>query len=202
MAQVDYSIDPKKVSLKGDKAVLDDISSIVLDTISLQDLNPSQSLRYEIPIPKDTELVGERKEATVTIVVKGVSERRVSTTNFTCSNVPEGYEASVVTESLSVMLRGLSEEINALDGSDLLINADLSRLTGEGSFTVPASVQINGYNNVGVKGNYQVIVNVSSVQQPETELDPASNDGTRSLPEAQSAEPTKEVNTQEQAANA
>ena len=210
MAQVDYSIEPKKVVLKGDKAVLDAISSIVLDTIYLQDLKPSQSLRYEIPIPKDTELVGEKKEATVTIVVEGVSERRVSTTNFVCNNVPEGYEASVVTESLSVTLRGLSEEINALDGSNLQISADLSRITGEGSFTVPASVKIDGYSNVGVKGNYQVIVNVSPVQQAEPDPDPDPtpdpnpdpNGGARSLPEAQSEEPTDEVNTQEQAENA
>ena len=204
MAQVDYSIDPKKVILKGDKAVLDDISSIVLDTIYLQDLKPSQSLHYEIPIPKDTELVGEKKEATVTIVVEGVSERRVSTTNFTCNNIPEGYEASVVTESLSVTLRGLSEEIDALDGSNLQIGADLSRITGEGSFTVPASVKIDGYSNVGVKGNYQVIVNVSLAQQtqPDPTPDPDPGDAARIVPQAQSEEPTDEVITQEQVENA
>lgn len=206
MAQVDYSIDPKKVVLKGDKAVLDGISSIVLDTIYLQDLKPSQSLHYEIPIPKDTELVGEKKEATVTIVVEGVSERRVSTTNFTCNNIPEGYEASVVTESLSVTLRGLSEEIDALDGSNLQIGADLSHITGEGSFTVPASVKIDGYSNVGVKGNYQVIVNVSLAQQtqPDPMPDPDPGSEARIMPEPQAAaeEPTDVVNTQEQAENA
>lgn len=206
MAQVDYSIDPKKVVLKGDKAVLDGISSIVLDTIYLQDLKPSQSLHYEIPIPKDTELVGEKKEATVTIVVEGVSERRVSTTNFTCNNIPEGYEASVVTESLSVTLRGLSEEIDALDGSNLQIGADLSRITGEGSFTVPASVKIDGYSNVGVKGNYQVIVNVSLAQQtqPDPTPDPDPGSEARIMPEPQATadEPTDVVNTHEQAENA
>ena len=142
----------------------------------------------------------------VTIVVEGVSERRVSTANFTCNNVPEGYEASVVTESLSVTLRGLSEEIDALDGSNLQISADLSRITGEGSFTVPASVKIDGYSNVGVKGNYQVIVNVSPVQQaePDPDPDPTPNpgDAARIVPQAQSEEPTDEVNTQEQAENA
>ena len=208
MAQVDYSIDPKKVILKGDKAVLDGISSIVLDTIYLQDLKPSQSLHYEIPIPKDTELVGEKKEATVTILVEGVSERRVSTTNFTCTNIPEGYEASVVTESLSVTLRGLSEEIDALDGSNLQIGADLSRITGEGSFTVPASVKIDGYSNVGVKGNYQVIVNVSLAQQtqpdptPDPNPDPGSEARIMPEPQATAEEPTDIVNTHEQAENA
>ena len=101
---------------------------------------------------------------TVTITVNGVSEQRVTTSAFACTNVPEGHEAVVVTESLSVLLRGLTEELNALTGEDLQITADLSGITGSGSFTVPVSVRINGYSNVGVKGSYQVIVNVTQSQ--------------------------------------
>ena len=164
MAQVTYSLDHDSVRLKGDAAVLDDIDSIVLDTIYLQDLKEYQTLNYTISVPADTQIVDDFTAVTVTITVNGVSERRVTTSAFACTNVPEGHEAVVVTESLSVLLRGLTEELNALTGEHLQITADLSGITGSGSFTVPVSVRINGYSNVGVKGSYQVIVNVTQSQ--------------------------------------
>lgn len=203
MAQVDYSIDPKKVRLKGDKAALEHISSIVLDTIYLQDLQDYQTLKYKIPVPEDTQLVGDTEEVTVTIVVEGVSERRITSSNFTCTNVPEGFEAAVVTEQLAVTLRGLSASVDALTGGDLQITADLSGITGEGSFTVPVSIRIEGHSDVGVKGSYQVIVNVVVAQPepdpgPDPEVDPAAM--TRELPvdDASSEEPET---TQEQVDN-
>ena len=166
LQQVEYSMEPSVVRLKGDQAILDSIDSIVLDTIYLQDLEESQTLRYRISVPDGAEVVGDVTEVTVTIAVRGVSERRVTTTNFACTNVPQGFTASVSTESLSVTLRGLTEQIDALTGEDLLITADLSGITEAGSYTVPVNIQMNGYQNVGVKGSYQVIVTVEPAVDP------------------------------------
>lgn len=176
LQQVEYTIDPSVVRLKGDQAILNSIDSIVLDTIYLQDLEETQTLRYRISVPDGTEVVGEITEITVTVTVRGVSERRVTTANFVCSNVPQGFNVAVTTESLSVTLRGLTEEIDALTGEDLLITADLSSITEAGTYTVPVGIQVNGYQNVGIKGSYQVIVAV------EPAVDPAPQ--ARILPEA------------------
>lgn len=163
--QVSYSFTKDAVLLKGDKAVLDTVESIVLDTIYLQDLENYQSLSYEIPIPEGTEIADGDESVVVTIVVDGVTERRVSSGNFETVNVPAGYIAELVTESLEISLRGLTAEVNALTGENLLITADLSGVKEAGSFTVPATVRVNGYSNVGVKGSYQVIVNVAAAAQ-------------------------------------
>ena len=166
LQQVEYTIDPSVVRLKGDQTILDSIDNIVLDTIYLQDLEESQTLRYPISVPEGAEVVGDVTEITVTVTVRGVSERRVTTANFVCTNVPQGFNAAVTTESLSVTLRGLTEEIDALTGEDLLITADLSSITEAGTYTVPVSIQINGYQNVGIKGSYQVIVSVEPAVEP------------------------------------
>ena len=172
MAQVSYEFDPETVRLKGDKESLDAISDLLLDTIYLQDLDDYQTLTYEIPVPEGTELVGDKDEVTVTIVVSGVSERRVPSANFTCINVPAGYVAKVTTESLNITVRGLSGEVSALSGENLIITADLSHVTEAGSFTVPVSVKVDGYSNVGIKGSYQIIVSVEPEPAPEPEPEP------------------------------
>ncbi len=175
MDSVTYSYDPAVIRLKGDGALLDTIDEMVLGTVYLQDLEEYQTLTYEVSIPEGTELVSESNVITVTIVVEGVSERRVSSSNFATVNAPEGYTPSVVTESLSVLLRGLTAQVNAVTPEQVKITADLSEVKEAGSFTVPATVEIEGHQDVGVKGSYQVIVNVEPTPPAPAPNTPAEN---------------------------
>lgn len=163
--QIEYEIDPQQIRLKGDRDVLADIDSIVLDTIYLQDLQEYQEMSYTIPIPEGTELVSDKEKAKVTITLTGVSERKVTVSRFNVENLPEGYAAAFVTGSLEITLRGLSEEINAVTGSDLVITADLQGITGQGNHTVPVKIEVTGYENIGVKGSYQVVISVAPASQ-------------------------------------
>ncbi len=97
---------------------------------------------------------------TVTIVVTGVTERNVTVTAFNCENVPEGFSAVPVTESLNILLRGLESEMAQITAEDLRITVDLSGITEPGVHTVPVTVQVANYANVGVKGSYQIVVDV------------------------------------------
>ena len=99
--------------------------------------------------------------ATVTVVVRGVTERTLTVSRFTFENVPEGMTATAETESLNVRLRGLTAEVNALTAENVHIVADLSGLTGAGVHTVPVTIRIEGYENIGIKGSYQMVVDLS-----------------------------------------
>ena len=145
METVDYTISPATVKLVGEKARLDEIDSIVLDTLYVQDLEDSQSLTYTIPVPEDV------------TIADGVD----TVSRFTFENVPEGMTATAETESLNVRLRGLTAEVNALTAENVHIVADLSGLTGAGVHTVPVTIRIEGYENIGIKGSYQMVVDLS-----------------------------------------
>ena len=86
-----YTVSPDKVTLVGEKDVLDTIDAIVLDTLYLQDLQPSQSLTYSVTAPEGTTLAENVGPVTVTIVVTGVTERNVTVTAFNCENVPRAF---------------------------------------------------------------------------------------------------------------
>ncbi len=167
--QMTYSIDPSTVRLMGDKDVLTALDTIVLDTVYLQDLDAYQTLTYTIPLPEGTEIVGEDTTATVTIVVNNVSERRVAVNSVICENIPEGYEAVPATEKLDILLRGLTDELDALTAENLTVVADLKNVKEAGSYTVPVTVRVTGYENVGVKGSYQVVVNVAKTPEKDPE---------------------------------
>ena len=177
MAQVTYTLSQETVRLEGDDAILADIDNIVLDTIYLQDLEESQTIQYHISVPQGTQIVDGNAEVTVSITVTGVSERNILAGNFACRDVTAGLSATVATESLSVILRGLTEEIEALSGEDLLITANLSGITEPGTYTVPVSIKINGYQNVGVKGSYQAIINVEIADEESAETEDSKESG-------------------------
>ena len=169
METVDYTISPATVKLVGEKARLDEIDSIVLDTLYVQDLEDSQSLTYTIPVPEDVTIADGVDTATVTVVVRGVTERTLTVSRFTFENVPEGMTATAETESLNVRLRGLTAEVNALTAENVHIVADLSGLTGAGVHTVPVTIRIEGYENIGIKGSYQMVVDLKVASDTPTE---------------------------------
>ena len=176
--QIEYTIDPEEIRLKGDKDVLADIESIVLDTIYLQDLEDYQELTYAISVPEGAEMVSGGETVTVSITLTGVSERRVNVSTFAYENLAEGYTAAFETESLAISLRGLTEEIDAVTGSDLIVTADLQGITEAGSHTVPVKIEITGYDHIGIKGTYQLIVNIAPIPEepPEGRAVPAQTD--------------------------
>ena len=161
-----FRLETSQISVRGgnewvsEKDVLDTIDAIVLDTLYLQDLQPSQSLTYSVTAPEGTTLAENVGPVTVTIVVAGVTERNVTVTAFNCENVPEGFSAVPVTESLNILLRGLESEMAQITAEDLRITVDLSGITEPGVHTVPVTVQVANYANVGVKGSYQIVVDV------------------------------------------
>ncbi|MBE6940477.1 MAG: hypothetical protein E7457_06660 [Ruminococcaceae bacterium] len=162
LQQTEYTISPQKVTLRGEKATLADIDSIVLDTIYLQDLNATQDLVYNIPVPEGTELVEEIGNAIVSITMKGVSEVEMPVTQFNLQKVPEGYVAEMVTTSLTVQLRGLTTELDAMTEESLTGYLDLSAYSTAGEYTVPVQIKVNGFDNIGVKGSYQAVVRINA----------------------------------------
>ena len=46
---------------------------------------------------------------------------------------------------------------------------DLSGLTGAGVHTVPVTIRIEGYENIGIKGSYQMVVDLKVASDTPTE---------------------------------
>ena len=157
-----FSIDPKSVTLAGEKDVLDATQSIALDTVYLQDISESQTMYYEILAPEKTEIVGDNHSATVTFTVTGVTEKTVTVSHFQVERVPDGFTGICTTESIQVTIRGLAAEIEAVTEDNIIAVIDFSSLTAEGEYTLPVNIVVNGYKNISAKGTYQVNVKLES----------------------------------------
>lgn len=159
---VSVSIDPPTIMVSGSEADLENLDSISLGEIDLSDV--FGSLTQTMPIQLDSSLtnVSGITEAKVTVTIEGLTTKTLQVSNISYINEPAGYQADIVTKSCSVQIRGSEEAVNAVTASQLRIVADLADMElSTGSQTVPVKVYLDGSSDVGVVGDYNIVVSLT-----------------------------------------
>ena len=166
----DYSFDVPAVTLSGDANQIAALSEIVLGEINLAEIEGTQTFTYEIPIPNGLTNLSGVTETTLTITNRDIATKGVVVTNFSYENFDaEDRVVTVVTNSLSVTLRGAQSVIDAISADDVLAVADLSGVTNaSGTYTVPAKITVTGDLDVGTVQSHQLTVRIG-LPEPETE---------------------------------
>jgi len=170
MNSITCDITPKTVRLNGEADVLDSIDKLVLATLHVDDLELHQQNSYVVTPPDGTWLVNGNEVATADITLEGIEEKSLTATSIEFDKLPSGLYAIAPDGGLTVRLWGLSEEIEAVTAENLRVIADMSTVTGQGTVTVPVTVTISGFNDVTVRGTYELTVTVTDVAPtvPET----------------------------------
>lgn len=157
-----FSISPASVTLSGEAEVLDDINQIVIGTIDLTSFASSMKESFPIPIPNEVNNLTGIATAEVAVTVPGLETKEVTTTNIQYKNAPDGYNTTITTHSVDVLLRGSESTLSKIEESNVRLVVDLSDLTNNsGVFSLEAKVYIDGYENVDPIGTYNVSVIVS-----------------------------------------
>lgn len=165
-ANIFVGIEPDTVELKGDAAILEAVDKIVLGNIDLSSFKESETYEYSVPLPEGTQFTSGEDEITVkvTVDIKGLETKTLRTNNIVLVHVPENYTTTLVTQSLSVVVRGPSGVIDDIESTNVRVVADLSDLNqATGNFKVPVKVYIDGskFSEAGVVGDYSVSVKIT-----------------------------------------
>lgn len=155
-------IEPRSIMVSGSDADLENLDSVSLGEINLA--NVFGSLTQSLPIQLDSALtnVSGITEAQVTVTIQGLTTKILQANNISFINKPDGYVPEAVTQSCSVQIRGTEEAVEAVTSSQLRIVADLSQVElSTGSQTIPVKVYLDGSSEVGVVGEYNIVVSIT-----------------------------------------
>lgn len=153
------TISPKSIQLSGDAAILADVNKIVLDTIDTTSFTSTFQDVYPIKINNELNNITGITEATVNVEIVGLETKSFTVQNITVSNKPDGYEATVLNQQLTVKIRGTKEVLDGIISENISVIADLSDYTAaSGVFNAPARIRIDGTNEAGAIGEYTVSV--------------------------------------------
>lgn len=158
---------PETIRLSGGEAVLAELGdTIVLGKINLAEISRSQSQTFAINLPEGVTNLTGVTEAEVTITFTGLSTpREFVVENIETINIPEGMEVDLITEKLTVSVRGPSAEITRLTAEDITVVVDFTGAEADTSTFKATIVFSDGFETVGAMGTYSVSATVNAKQE-------------------------------------
>ncbi len=161
---VQVSISPASISVTGEEQDLEGLTEISLGEIDLADIYTTQISSYDIVLPQELTNASGITHATVSVLITGLDQMTMTVDQgqIGLTNITEGYQATLVTQSLEIQLRGPAGSLDGITPDQIRVVGDLGDIvTATGRYPVPARVTIVGHSEVGAVGEYEVIVQVS-----------------------------------------
>ena len=157
-----YTIVPKSIMVSGAAADLEPLKEISLGDIDLSKVLGTNTVSFTIPLAAELTNVSGVSEAVVQLSITGLTTATLEVDNIECINKPDGYTADPLTTSRQVQIRGTQEAVSAVTASQLRIVADLDNaVAATGTQTIPVKVYLDGRSDVGVVGDYNIVVSIS-----------------------------------------
>lgn len=148
---VDITLSMDKIRVSGSEAALELMGDeLTVGTINLAEIEEDTEKIFAIPLEEGiTNLTGV-SEVTATITLKGLAEKEFLIREIKEVNVPDGLEVEIITQELTVCVRGPSEQIAALTEEDVSLVVDFTNAEiGTATFSVRAVIA-DGFPGVGL----------------------------------------------------
>ena len=154
-------IQPETITVAGSEEDIASVKEISIGSIDLSKVIGTNTFNFPINLDSRLENVSGITEASVTLTVDGLATRAIDVTNIEIINAPSGYDVVAETQMRTVVLRGEATALKDVDSSQLRIVADLTGVSVVGSISVPVKVYLDATDEVGVFGEYAIVVNIN-----------------------------------------
>jgi len=163
---VAYTLSTGSITVAGPKAAVAAIASEphIIATIDLANIRDGDQVVCPIPLSDELINISGVNEVTVSFEFSDLLQTKtMHITEFDFINMPEGMRAEVITQQLSVEVRGSYVYLNALSEENIRVVIDLAEINNSpGQYTMPAKIYLHSLgssNQVGVIGNdYKVVI--------------------------------------------
>ncbi len=159
---VNYSIEPEKITIAGESATVDALETIVIGVADLSKIQDSTTLPMQISLPENIKNISGETSANVDLEFSGLAKKTTNTTSIEIINIPSGYIIEPITNSLNVQVRGNETNLQQVLPQNIRAVVDLTATAlSPGRHTIAANVIIDGVKEVGAIGEYKVVIRVS-----------------------------------------
>lgn len=156
-----WDIEPKRIIVSGAAADVEPLKEVFLGNIDLSKVLGSDTITFPIALSSELTNVSGVSEATVKISVEKLTTVTLEVDNIELIHRQEGYKADPVTQTRQVQIRGTAEAVETVTAAQLRIVADLDNIVAAtGTQTIPVKVYLDGRNDVGVVGDYNIVVSI------------------------------------------
>ena len=154
-----------KLTVSGEDRILKNMDAIVIGSVDLAKLQEDTTMKLPLTMPEGvTNRTEGYEEVEVKLELKGLRTKTLQVTQFRVINKPLNMTFEGIPSSMTLELRGPSEQIEKLKATDITIIVDLkSAQTGVNPIQVKPEFAA-GFQGVGVLSDNEVIVTVKAPQ--------------------------------------
>lgn len=156
-------ITPSKIRVSGSETALDELGDVViLGKINLAEILKNEDKTFPISLPEGVTNETGISEAQVSVKFNGLTTREFSIDTIRSVNVPDGMKVDIITEMLTVSVRGPAAEVAKLTDEDISLTVDFTNAE-VGTFTFKATaIFADGITTVGTVGPLSVSATVQA----------------------------------------
>ena len=138
------TVDPEKMTVAGKQDVLETVTSLSLDAVTIGDTNNASSFTVEesVKLPTGVTLIGDTDKVSVSVNIEQVVEKRFTIDSIETSNLGSGLKVSKIdASSVAIKVSGVTSELNELSTRNMKAVLDLNG-KGEGTYSIPVTVEV------------------------------------------------------------
>ena len=161
-ANTSVTLDTTSIRVSGSEAALNALGdTITLGRINLGEIAKAQDIPFTITLPEGVTNETGITDVTASIRFTGLGTREFSVDDIRSANIPEGMTVDIITEKLSVVLRGPTADVAKIPGDAIHAVVDFSTAVVGESSTFKVEIVIEGdYKTVGPLGTYTILATV------------------------------------------
>ena len=153
--------DMQTIQVSGSQQLLDSLGDTLEFEIRLGEITDNTTKQFEIKLPEGVENLTGKSILTVDIIFPELVTRTFQVTNLRTKNVPAGMTAELLTQALTVTIRGAAAQVRALNADDLSVIVDMSGAE-LGTDSYRATVDTGRFISIGAVGSYSVDIRVTA----------------------------------------
>lgn len=163
-----YEIDPPIIQISGSDAALEQVGDVlILGEIDLADYEEDAQITFDLVLPEGVTNDSGKIQAVVDLKFVGLKTKEITIEEFVAINVPEGLEVDIITQQLTVLVRGPEALIKRLNSGNIVATVDFSGM-GVGTSTYQVTITFDeAFKQVGVLGKPSVTAALAEPAEEE-----------------------------------
>ena len=121
------TLSAETIRVSGSETALDNMGDVLsIGTINLGEIQKDASLTFVVSLPEGVINLTGVTEVTADVKFNGLATRELTVEKIQSINIPEGLRVDLITEKLTVTLRGPAKEMAVITPEDLIVTVDFT----------------------------------------------------------------------------
>ena len=167
---VDVEISPNRITIAGEKSVVEGMNALVLKDVDLSTVTKSSSSTEDILLDEGLVNISGVNTATVKITLQNASEKTmiVPASQISIINAPQGFDVTVLESDIQLVIWGGNSVISVVKNTNVNFVVDLTGVSDSGEYSLALQVSFRDLiTSPKVVGTYKVTVDLKPTPTEE-----------------------------------